>query len=226
VYTLKEKSIYKMQALKDLNDFRVYLITDRSLFKEQKYFLTAVEAALMGGVKALQLREKDLPDSELIKLGIQLRILTSNYKAKLIINSRADIAEKIGADGVHLTETSVHANEVKSSFPDLIVGVSTHSLEGAHLAETQGADYITFSPIYETPSKASYGPPQGLGSLRQVTQAVRLPVLALGGITLHRVSECLEQGAFGVAMISDIWNSSHIKQHSFEYMQNFGGNTL
>jgi len=215
-----------MQALKDLNDLRLYLITDRSLFKVQKYFFAAVEEALLGGVKALQLREKDLPDSDLTKLGIQLRIITSNYKAKFIINSRADIAEKIGADGVHLTENSVHANEIKSSFPDLIVGVSTHSLEGARFAETQGADYITFSPIYETPSKASYGPPQGLGSLRQVTQAVRLPVLALGGITLHRVSECLEQGAFGVALISDIWDSSHIKQHSFEYMQNFGGNTL
>jgi len=215
-----------MQTLKDLNDLRLYLITDRSLFKNKKYFLTAVEEALIGGVKALQLREKDLSDSELTKLGIQLRILTSNYKAKLIINSRADIAEKIGADGVHLTETSVHANEIKSNFPDLIVGVSTHSLEGAHLAEKQGADYITFSPIYETPSKASYGPPQGLDSLRQVTQAVRLPVLALGGITLQRVPECLEQGAFGVALISDIWNSSHIEQHSFKYMQNFGGNTL
>ena len=226
MYTLKEKSSYKMQTLKDLNDLRLYLITDRSLFKDQKYFLAAVEAALIGGVKALQLREKDLPDSELTKLGIQLRILTSNYKAKLIINSRADIAEKIGADGVHLTETSVHANEIKSAFPGLIVGVSTHSLEGAHIAEAQGADYITFSPIYATPSKANYGPPQGLGLLRQVSQEVNLPVLALGGITLHRVSECLEQGAFGVALISDIWNSSHIKEHSFKYTQKFGGNTL
>ena len=101
-----------MQTLKDLNDLRLYLITDKSLFKEQIYFLTAVEAALMGGVKALQLREKDLSDSELIKLGMKLRKLTSNYEAKLIINSRADIAEKIGADGVHLTETSIPANEV------------------------------------------------------------------------------------------------------------------
>ena len=180
----------------------------------------------MGGIKTIQLREKDLSDYELVKLGKKLRLLTSNYGARLFINSRADIAKQIGANGVHLTETSVHANEVKRNFPDLIVGVSTHSLKGAHLAETQGADYITFSPIYETPSKASYGPPQGLDSLRQVTQAVRLPVLALGGITLHRVPECLEHGAFGVALISDIWNSSHIKQHSFEYMQNFGGNTL
>ena len=76
-----------MQTLKDLNDLRLYLITDRSLFDGEKYFLTAVEEALMGGAKALQLREKDLPDRELIKLGIKLRILTSNYKAKLIIKN-------------------------------------------------------------------------------------------------------------------------------------------
>ena len=223
--TLEANYTHKMTT-QDLNGLRLYLITDRSLFDGGAKFLDAVEAALMGGVKTIQLREKDLSDYQLVELGEKLRLLTSSYGAWLFINSRADIAAQIGANGVHLTETSVHTDEVKRNFPDLIVGVSTHSLEGAHLAETQGADYITFSPIYETPSKASYGPPQGLDSLRQVTQAVRLPVLALGGITLHRVAECLERGAFGVALISDIWNSSHIKQHSFEYMQNFGGNTL
>ena len=217
---------YKMTTLKDLNWLRLYLITNRSLFESDNNFLEASEAALMGGVRALQLREKNLTDCELIELGNQLRILTSNYNAKLIMNSRADIAKIIDADGVHLTENSAHANEIKSTFPDLIVGVSTHSLEAAQTAEAQGADYITFSPIYATPSKANYGPPQGLGLLRQVSQEVNLPVLALGGITLHRVSECLEQGAFGVALISDIWNSSHIKEHSFKYTQKFGGNTL
>ena len=217
---------YKMTTLKGLNWLRLYLITNRSLFESDNNFLEASEAALMGGVRALQLREKNLTDCELIELGNQLRILTSNYNAKLIMNSRADIAKIIDADGVHLTENSAHANEIKSTFPDLIVGVSTHSLEAAQIAEAQGADYITFSPIYATPSKANYGPPQGLGLLRQVSQEVNLPVLALGGITLHRVSECLEQGAFGVALISDIWNSYHIKEHSFKYTQKFGGNTL
>ncbi|MBT4260703.1 MAG: thiamine phosphate synthase [Nitrospina sp.] len=215
-----------MTTLKGLNWLRLYLITNRSLFESDNNFLEASEAALMGGVRALQLREKNLTDCELIELGNQLRILTSNYNAKLIMNSRADIAKIIDADGVHLTENRAHANEIKSTFPDLIVGVSTHSLEAAQIAEAQGADYITFSPIYATPSKANYGPPQGLGLLRQVSQEVNLPVLALGGITLHRVSECLEQGAFGVALISDIWNSSHIKEHSFKYTQKFGGNTL
>ena len=217
---------YKMTTPKDLNWLRLYLITNRSLFESDNNFLDASEAALMGGVRALQLREKNLTDCELIELGSQLRILTLNYNARLIINSRADIAKKIDADGVHLTESCAHANEIKSAFPGLIVGVSTHSLEGAHIAEAQGADYITFSPIYATPSKANYGPPQGLGLLRQVSQEVNLPVLALGGITLHRVSECLDQGAFGVALISDIWNSSHIKEHSFKYTQKFGGNIL
>ena len=217
---------YKMTTLKGLNWLRLYLITNRSLFESDNNFLDASEAALMGGVRAIQLREKNLTDCELIELGNQLRILTSNYNAKLIMNSRADIAKIIDADGVHLTENSAHANEIKSTFPDLIVGVSTHSLEAAQIAEAQGADYITFSPIYATPSKANYGPPQGLSLLRQVSQEVNLPVLALGGITLHRVSECLEQGAFGVALISDIWNSSHIKEHSFKYTQKFGGNTL
>ena len=217
---------YKMTTPKDLNWLRLYLITNRSLFESDNSFLDASEAALMGGVRTIQLREKYLTDCELIELGSQLRILTSNYNARLIINSRADIAKKIDADGVHLTESCAHANEIKSAFPGLIVGVSTHSLEGAHIAEAQGADYITFSPIYATPSKANYGPPQGLGLLRQVSQEVNLPVLALGGITLHRVSECLDQGAFGVALISDIWNSSHIKEHSFKYTQKFGGNIL
>jgi thiamine-phosphate pyrophosphorylase len=217
---------YKMTTPKDINRLRLYLITNRSLFESNNNFLDASEAALMGGVRTLQLREKNLTDCELIELGSQLRILTSNYNARLIINSRADIAKKIDADGVHLTESCAHANEIKSAFPGLIVGVSTHSLEGAHIAEAQGADYITFSPIYATPSKVNYGPPQGLALLRQVSQEVNLPVLALGGITLHRVSECLDQGAFGVALISDIWNSSHIKEHSFKYTQKFGGNIL
>jgi len=213
------------KTAQDLDFLRVYLITDLQRIGKDR-FRSAVEEALEGGVRALQIREKDLHPQDLLALAIEVKAITGRYNAKLFINDRADIAVMAGADGVHLTETSVEADEVKNNFPDLIVGVSTHSLEGACLAEKQEADFITFSPIYETPSKANYGPPQGLDLLQQVTQAVRLPVLALGGITLHRVPECLEQGAFGVAVISDIWDSTHIKQQSSEYTQNFGGNSL
>ena len=216
---------FKAVEKQKLGFLRVYLITDLKRIGKDR-FLSAAEEALQGGVRALQIREKDLNPNDLLALALEVKPLVQRYHAKLFINDRADIAVMAGADGVHLTETSIQAREVKNSFPDLIVGVSTHSIEGARRAETQGADFITFSPIYETPSKANYGPPQGLDLLRQATQTVRLPVLALGGITLHRVPECLEQGAFGVAVISGIWDSTHIKQQSSEYTQNFGGNTL
>ena len=216
---------FKPVEKQELDFLQVYLITDLKRIGKDR-FLGAVEEALQGGVCALQIREKDLNPNDLLALALEIKPLIQHYHAKLFINDRADIAVMAGADGVHLTETSIQASEVKNSFPDLIVGVSTHSIEGARLAETQGADFITFSPIYATPSKANYGPPQGLDLLRQVTQAVHLPVLALGGITPHRVPECLEQGAFGVAVISGIWDSTHIKQQSSEYTHNFGGNSL
>ena len=216
---------FKPVEKQELDFLQVYLITDLKRIGKDR-FLGAVEEALQGGVCALQIREKDLNPNDLLALALEIKPLIQHYHAKLFINDRADIAVMAGADGVHLTETSIQASEVKNSFPDLIVGVSTHSIEGARLADTQGADFITFSPIYATPSKANYGPPQGLDWLRQVTQAVHLPVLALGGITPHRVPECLEHGAFGVAVMSGIWDSTYIKQQSSEYTQNFGGNTL
>ena len=206
-----------------LDFLRVYLITDYMRVGKSR-FLGALEEALQSGVRAIQLREKNMHPKDLLALALEVNSMTQRYNAKLLVNDRADIAIMAGADGVHLTEASVKVSDVKNKFPNLIVGVSTHSIEGARLADRQGADFITFSPIYETPSKSNYGPPQGLAPLRQVTQSVHLPVLALGGITLNRVPECLEHGAFGVSVISDIWDSTDIKQHSYKYMLNFGDN--
>ncbi len=214
---------FKAMEKKELGFLRLYLITDLGRFGKDR-FLKSVEEALQGGVRALQIREKGLSPNDLLALALEVKPITQRYNAKLFINDRADIAVIAGADGVHLTETSVQADEIINNFPGLIIGVSTHSLKGARNAEARGADFITFSPIYETPSKAGYGPPQGLEPLGQVVQAVRLPVLALGGITLYRVPKCLEQGAFGVAVISGIWDSKNIKQQSSDYIQNFGGN--
>ena len=206
-----------------LDFLRVYLITDFMRVGKSR-FLGALEEALQSGVRAIQLREKNMHPKDLLALALEVNSMTQRYNAKLLVNDRADIAIMAGADGVHLTEASVKVSDVKNKFPNLIVGVSTHSIEEARLADRQSADFITFSPIYETPSKSNYGPPQGLAPLRQVTQSVHLPVLALGGITLNRVPECLEHGAFGVSVISDIWDSTDIKQHSYKYMLNFGDN--
>jgi thiamine-phosphate pyrophosphorylase len=209
---------------KNMERLRLYLITDRGRFPQGK-FLSAVSAALEGGVKALQLREKDLAPADLLALANRLRPLTSKHGALLFINDRADIAAMSGADGVHLTEQSVSAKDVKRAFPRLWVGVSTHDLKGARRAETDGADFITFSPVFETPSKAAYGPPQGLDNLARVARAVNIPVLALGGVGRGEVKSVLDHGAYGVAVISGIWDSVNIRNEAFEYMRFFAGET-
>ena len=203
---------------------KLYLISDSKLFPPEKV-LESFEAALKGGIRDIQLREKDLSLSDLLSLAIVLRQMTASYEARLYINGRLDIALMVEADGVHLPEDGLPANEVKARYPHLLVGVSTHSLESAKQAETNGADFITFSPIFATSSKAQYGEPQGLEKLQSVTQAVQIPVLALGGIDKHRINTVLETGAHGVAMISAIWSSPNIKNASLEFMKFFAGDS-
>ena len=218
---VEERKSSTAQSHLDLNSLRLYLITDRSLFAGENEFLNAVEAALAGGVKALQLREKDLAAAEFLELAQKMRSLTAKYQARLFINSRADVAKTVGADGVHLTEASAPAGEVRKNFPGLLVGVSTHSLEKAKQAETEGADFITFGPVFDTPSKKEYGPPQGLDRLREVTGNVNLPVLALGGVKLENLDSVLDHGAFGAALISGIWSSSNINKETDSYLEIF-----
>lgn len=185
-------------------DFNLYLITNRRQVQCGD-LCAAVEAALRGGVRAVQLREKDLSARELHELGSRMREITFRYDARLIINDRADIALAVRADGVHLGGHSMPVKAVRNLVGDhLMIGVSCHTLDGALAAEQDGADFITFSPIYETPSKIAYGSPLGLGALAEATARLRIPVFALGGIKLERIGEVMEQGARGVALISAI----------------------
>jgi len=205
-----------------LEKIRVMLISDHARFPKGN-FLHAATRALEGGIRCLQLREKDLSPADLLALAQRLRALTLKHDALLFINDRADVAQMVEADGVHLPETGLPALEIKKKFPRLWVGVSTHSLQAAQRAEMEGADFITFSPIYETPSKKKFGPPQGLDRLHEVVKNIHLPVLALGGIKKDRVQPVLDRGAHGVALISGIWDSTDIRNEAFEYMKFFGG---
>jgi thiamine-phosphate pyrophosphorylase len=208
-----------------LPDFlKVYVITDRKLLPEGK-FLDGVESALKGGVRAIQLREKDLSPAEMLDLGQEVRRLTEKYQARLFINDRVDVALMVGADGVHLAENSVRVDEVKNRFPQLFAGVSTHSLESAKKAEAGGADFITFSPIFDTPSKREFGPPQGLDRLKEVTEEVQIPVLALGGIKRPNVASVKGAGAYGIALISGIWKARDIADESYQYLRYFLGDS-
>jgi thiamine-phosphate pyrophosphorylase len=199
-------------------DFSLYLITDRKQVPGGD-LCAAVEEALRGGVRAVQLREKDLSGRELYELACRLRACTSHYGAKLLLNDRLDIALAAGADGVHLGESSLPLPQVrKIAGEQLLVGVSCHNRETAHAAEENGADFITFSPIYYTPSKAPYGEPVGTERLAEVCRLLRIPVFALGGITQQKVSAVLGCGAHGIALISAILAAQDPKRAAREMM--------
>ena len=208
-------------------DYRLYLITDRKhlygRFMKRPYghgLITAVEKALKGGVKAVQLREKDLNMRELLKLAYKMRALTNEYNAKLFINDRFDIALAVGADGVHLMQNSIPVHAVRDTVKKkLMIGVSTHSLKEAKAAEKGGADFITLGPVYRTPSKLKYGDPVGLDTLRKVSGRVKIPVFALGGVKGDNISDVREAGAYGVAMISEIFGAADIKKKAREIVE-------
>ena len=185
-------------------DFSLYLITDRHQTGDRP-LLDVVEAALEGGVRAVQLREKDLPPAELYELAWEMRALTARYDARLLINERIDIALAVEADGVQLGINSLPVTAARRVAPDLLIGYSSHGVGEAVAALAKGADFVTFGPIFHTPSKACYGQPVGLGELGRVCQqAVGDLVFALGGIKRENIEQVTAAGCYRVALISDI----------------------
>jgi len=203
------------KAKKQKIDFRLYLITDRKLTSGN--LTAAVRQALRGGVRAIQLREKDMETRDLLKLAYSMKKITARAGVKLFINDRFDIALAVGAEGVHLTRTSIPVGAVRKAVKkDLLIGVSTHSLKEARDAEKGGADFITLGPVYRTPSKMKYGKPVGVGTLRKVARRVQIPVFAIGGIKRGRIKESIAAGAAGVAMIREIFASKDINNKARE----------
>jgi thiamine-phosphate pyrophosphorylase len=201
-------------------DFRLYLITDRKLFASVDEMLQAIEKALDGGVRAVQLREKDLCTRELLALAYTMRNVTKRYGAKLFINDRVDIALAVDADGVHLGRAGMPVQAArKASGGRLMVGVSTHSIDEAAQAQEDGADFITLGPVYETPSKMQYGRPIGIPVLRDAAGSLSLPVFAIGGIGIDRITEVLQQGAYGIALISAILTAKDVRKTTEECMR-------
>jgi len=185
-------------------DFDLYVVTDRQLTAGRPLHLV-VEAALRGGARAFQLREKDLSPRDLYPLALEMRQLTRTYGAHLLINDRVDVALAVDADGVHLTTTSLPATVARQLLgPGRLIGVSTHSIAEAQTAADEGADFVVFGPVFYTPSKAPYGEPVGLNALQAVRAAINLPILAIGGVKKANLDQVLAAGASGIAVISAI----------------------
>jgi thiamine-phosphate pyrophosphorylase len=189
-------------------NFDLYLVTDRSQTGGRD-LLWVLEQALEGGVKAVQLREKDLSGRELFALAEKVKRLCEHYQAGLFINDRIDVALGVDADGVQLGSASMPVEAGRTLLgAKKLIGASTHFLQEAQRAQQLGADFVLFGPVYFTPSKAAYGKPQGLAPLREVVEKISLPVYAIGGIKVENIAEVKETGIRGVALISAIMSAS------------------
>ncbi len=207
-------------------DFRFYLISDRSSCGGRS-LASALNQACRAGVRAIQIREKDLDTPGLSKLTRNVQRELAEYRPLLMVNGNLEVALSCGAQGVHLPERSVpvrSARAVRDRMPaGTLIARSTHSTNGAREAEAEGVDFITFGPVYDTPSKAAYGPPKGLEALSETVGAVTIPVLALGGVTPGRAEECLEAGAHGVAAISAVLSQPDIPMAVQAFEKALGG---
>lgn len=175
------------------------LITDRNLAGSEDALVAAVREAVAGGVNAVQLREKDLSPGELLSLAVRLREVIAE-RAVFVVNGSLEVALAAGADGLHLPESAPMIERPERPF---IVGRSVHSREAAQRAWAECSDYLIAGPVYETASHPGMEP-GGPALSEEITAAVGLPVLAVGGITAGRVEEVMRAGASGIAVISAV----------------------
>ncbi len=199
--------------------FRLYLITDRNQTGGRP-LIDVVKEALDGGVKAVQLREKDLQIKELLRLAEEMRRITKEAGAMLFINGRIDVAITVEADGIHLGQSDLPVDVVRKIVGNrFMLGVSTHNLIEAKEAEAGSPNFITFGPVYETPAKLKYGKPVGIEALKRVKGGVLIPVYAIGGINSGNIETILASGVDGVALISTIIGAKEPKKAAEEIIR-------
>ena len=171
---------------------------------------TVLRELLEGGIKLIQLRAKAMTPVDFLRLACTTRTLTRSYACSLIVNDRVDIALACEADGVHLGQEDLPLHTARKLMGDRIIGISTHSTEQAKEAEDGGADYIGFGPMFGTTTKATGYSSRGPAMLRQVREAVRIPIVAIGGIAEANVAEVWQAGADSAAIISDLLGADDI----------------
>ncbi len=189
---------------------RLYVILSSNLAK--KPILETLEKVIQGGADAVQLREKTMSDSKFLILAKEFRKITSQFKTPFIVNDRAEIAKEVDADGLHIGQSDISIQIARSIIGhEKILGVSTHNINQARIAQQEGADYISAGPIFYTATK-NYEPAVGLDYLKQVKCEITIPFIAIGGINLENLGEVLNAGGTQVAICSAIICSDNIIQ--------------
>ncbi len=193
-----------MKDCKSGIDFGLYLVTDRILSGGRPLEQIVCES-VAGGVTVVQLREKNAGAREFLDQAFTLRQAASDLAIPLIINDRVDIALACRADGVHLGQEDMNCALARRIVgEDMIIGVSVSTVDEAQEAEADGADYLGVGPLFATPTKADALPATGLGVLRTIRQAVRIPLVGIGGITYANAGDVIRAGAHGIAVVSAI----------------------
>lgn len=191
-------------------DLLLYAVTDRGWLNGETLY-AQVEKALKGGVTFVQLREKALDEQAFLEEAKEIQKLCAQYHVPFVINDNVEIAAQIGADGVHVGQSDMEAGDVREKLgPDRIIGVSAQTVEQAVRAQERGADYLGVGAVFQTGSKAD-AVEVSHETVRAITEAVDIPVIAIGGITKDNVSELSGTGICGIAVISAIFAQENIE---------------
>jgi len=190
--------------MRPLPDWRLYLVTDRGLARGRP-IASVVEAAVRGGVTAVQLREKNCHTRDFIQLGRELKKLLAPLHVPLIINDRVDIALAIGADGVHIGQQDMDPESARRILgPDAILGLSIETIEQARAAVSLEVDYLGVGPVFPTATKIDAAPSLGLEALAGARAISRHAIVAIGGIGVENARQVIDSGADGAAVVSAI----------------------
>lgn len=202
----------------DKNDLVLYAVTDRSWLGDSSLY-DQVESAIEGGATFIQLREKNLDEADFLSEAKEIQKLCREYKVPFVINDNVEIAAQIDADGVHVGQSDMEAGDVRKRLgPDKIIGVSAQTVEQALKAQEHGADYLGVGAVFPTGSKAD-ATEVSHQTLKEICEAVDIPVIAIGGITKENVSELKGSGICGIAVISAIFAQKDIRKASAELKQ-------
>ena len=193
---------------------RLYAVTDRSWVGTQT-LAQQVEQALRGGATCVQLREKELNDTDFLAEAKELKILCARYGVPLIINDNVELALKVDADGVHVGQEDMDARDVRGLIgPAKILGVTAKTIEQAQKAQLAGADYLGSGAVFGSTTKPN-ARPMTKELLRSICQSVTIPVVAIGGIHRGNIASLAGTGIRGAAVVSGIFAAADIEEECF-----------